>query len=72
MATSCIAPKVLCTSRMPVSSVSCDGRFNEAQMSSVTTSMTCVPTIHARRRPKRSDAITSITGPKAHLKAQGR
>ena len=72
MATSCIAPKVLCTSRMPVNSASCAGKSSSTVDISVVAIMTCVAMIQPRRRPRRSDAKTSMKGPKAHLKAQGR
>jgi hypothetical protein len=39
---------------------------------SVSASSTCVTMIQPRRRPKRSDANTSMNGPKAHLNAHGR
>ena len=32
----------------------------------------CVSTIHVRRRPKRSEEITSTIGPITHLNAHGR
>ncbi len=72
MATSCIAPKVLCTSRMSVNNASCAGRSSSTVDISVVAINTCVTMIQPRRRPRRSEAKTSMNGPNAHLKAQGR
>ena len=72
MATSCIAPKVLWTSRMTVNSHSCSGSFSSTVDSSVAAISTWVTMIQPRRRPNRSEPNTSITGPNAHLNAQGR
>ena len=72
IATSCIAPKLLCTSSTAVNTPSCAGRSRPMQASSVTIIMICVPRIQPRRRPRRSETNTSMNGPKAHLKAQGR
>ncbi len=72
MATSCMAPKVLWTSRITVNSQSCSGSFSMTVERSVSAISTCVPRIQPRRRPSRSEPNTSIIGPNAHLKAQGR
>ena len=55
-----------------VKSHSCSGNFSSTVDSSVAAISTCVTRIQPRRRPRRSEANTSIIGPNAHLKAQGR
>ena len=72
MATSWIAPKVLCTSSTMVNRPRPCGKGTATSDSRVSAIMTCVPRIQARRWPKRCERNTSTKGPKAHLKAQGR
>ena len=72
IATSWIAPKVLCSSRIAVNSARPCGSGTATSETSVSTITICVSRIQPRRWPKRCDRNTSTNGPKAHLNAHGR
>ena len=72
IATSWMAPKVLCTSRIAVKRPSPAGKGTPISATSVSAIMTWVSRIQPRRWPQRFERNTSTNGPNAHLNAQGR